>query len=623
VVHWVDRLTAPLAPRWTMQRQRARIAAELLLRHYEGAAVGRRTDGWYRATGTDANAAAGPGLARLREQARDLERNNPWAVSALDTIVDHAVGWGISAAPDKTSRSEVRAESIWKQWAETPACDADGQRNFYGLQKLAMRTTARDGEVLIRRRIRRPEDGLPLPVQLQVLEADFLDTAKEGTGTHGGGIVQGVEFDAIGRRTNYWLFKDHPGSQGVTARGTFNVTSVPVPASEILHIYDAKRPGQVRGVSWAAPVLLRMKDFDVFEDAALMKQQIAACTAVFTTDTDGTSPPMGGTDPTSPEIDRLEPGMIHNLPIGRDVKFVDPPMVNEHAAYCATILRAVAAGWGVTYEDLTGDYANMPFSAARMSRLRHWARVEDWRWQMLIPQFCDPVWAWAMQAALIMGKVNEIPAAVWTAQPAPMIDPSAEGLAYQRAIRSGIMSLSEAIKERGYDPDSLLAEIDADNKKLDKLGIILDSDARQTTQQGGPRNPLQRTVTSPAPAAQPAGTNGNGNASRNGHHVDPLALLAQVRALSDQIADVVAERMVAERRVDPAPATPPVTVEVSAPAPPPAQSIHVDVHTAEPERTTIKKRTPIRDKDGVILHVLEEAVPAEPAPDPDPVGQGF
>jgi len=184
--------------------------------------------------------------------------------------------------------------------------------------------------------------------------------------------------------------------------------------------------------------------------------------------------------------------------------------VSEHAAYSQTVLRAIAAGLGVTYEDMTGDFTELPFSAARMSRLRHWARVDDWRWQMLIPQFCDPVWAWAMQAAMIMG-LPEAPAAVWTAPPMPMIEPDKEGLAYQRNIRTGIMSLSEAIKERGYDPEDLLEEIAADWKLVDKLKLILDSDARRTTQQGGPReSSAQPADRSAAPTPVPAGTNGNG-----------------------------------------------------------------------------------------------------------------
>jgi capsid protein len=142
----------------------------------------------------------------------------------------------------------------------------------------------------------------------------------------------------------------------------------------------------------------------------------------------------------------------------------------------------------VTYEDLTGDYARMPFSAARMSRLRHWGRVEDWRWRTLIPQFCEPAWEWAMEAAVIAGLIGADPGrAEWTAPPPPLVDPVNEGLAYQRNIRTGIMSLSEALRERGYDPRMVLDEIAADNALLDKLGLILDSDARNTTQSGSPR----------------------------------------------------------------------------------------------------------------------------------------
>jgi len=105
---------------------------------------------------------------------------------------------------------------------------------------------------------------------------------------------------------------------------------------------------------------------------------------------------------------------------------------------------------------------------------------------MLIPQFCDPVWGWAMEVAGIFG-LKGAPAAAWTAPPLPMIEPDREGLAYQRNIRTGIMTLSESIRERGYDPEEVMAEMAADNAKLDKLGLILDSDARNTTQAGNPR----------------------------------------------------------------------------------------------------------------------------------------
>jgi len=410
-------------------------------------------------------------------------RNNGYAESALTTIGDHVVGWGIVAKPKVTNAA---AAEVWEEWAGTTACDADGRQDFAGLQKLVMRTVVESGEVLVRRRFRRPEDDLPLPLQLQILDPDYLDTLKTGLMLpNGGRIIHGVEFDVLGRRVAYWLFSEHPGAQ-ILGSGAIFGNSRRVPAEGVLHIYKQSRPGQVRGPSWFAPVLLRFKDFDEYEDATLMKQKIAACLAVLTSDVDGTAPPLGTSDDTQqPPIDSLEPGMVLNLPPGRSISVVEPPAVREYADYTRTSLRAIATGLGVAYEDLTGDYTGMPFSAARMSRLRHWARVDDWRWRTLIPQFCNPVWAWAMQAAEIMGVRNP-PGAEWTPPPAPFIDPAAEGLAITRNVRAGIQTLSDALRERGYDPAVVLREMAADNKLLDELGLVLDSDPRKTTQAGQP-----------------------------------------------------------------------------------------------------------------------------------------
>lgn len=485
--NWIDRVTGPIAPMWTLRRVRARIAAEQLARHYEGASRGRRTQGWRKSSG-DANAVIGPAITLLRENARDLVRNNPYAESALGTIADHAVGFGIVATPSKAAGKEItpavkaKALAAWQQWAETTACDADGRHDFYGLQKLVMRTIVESGEVLIRRRIRFESDGMPLNMQIQILDPDFIDTSKDliELPNGAGQIIQGVEFDPIGRRSAYWLFPEHPGSM----RPSMSFRSARIPAESVLHVFKPIRPGQVRAPSWFAPVLLRFKDFDEFEDATLMKQKIAACLSVLTTDVDGSAPALGSVDPEDPTLDQLGPGAVLNVPSGRDVKIVDPPQARDYAEYSKTQLRAIATGLGVPYEELTGDYGDMPFSAARMSRIRHWGRVEDWRWRILIPQFCDPVYRWAMDAAAILGQAPAGLEAVWTAPPAPMVDPVNEGLAYSRNIRAGVMSWQEMARERGYDPDALIKELTDDAARFDDNELILDCDARNTTQAG-------------------------------------------------------------------------------------------------------------------------------------------
>lgn len=471
---WLDRTILALAPKWGASRARARLIA----RHFEAASMGRRTSGWSRRN-ADANAAAaGAALANIRGQARDLVRNNAWARRGLDRIETATVGWGIR--PKAIGRNAELVAASWRQWAETTQCDAAGRLTFYGLQALIMRTVVESGEVLVRRRRRRPEDGLAVPLQLQILEPDHLDTSLDGIKSPAGGdIIQGVEFDAIGRRVAYWIFDQHPGGRTFTSPQSRRVA-----ASEILHVFRQERAGQVRGVSWFAPISVRLHDFDEFEDATLMKQKIAACLAAFVTDMDGTNAPLGGGGGTSSEPhDAFEPGMILNLPPGKAVTVANPPASTDHAAFSATALRGVAAGIGVTYEDLTGDYSQVNYSSARMARLAFNADVHHWRWNMLMPQFCAPAWGWMIEALALAGiETNAV--AKWTPPPAQMLDPDKEGSAAMRAIRSGQLTLDEMVREQGYDPDEHWEEYAAGLQRLDKLGIILDSDPRKTTSGG-------------------------------------------------------------------------------------------------------------------------------------------
>ncbi len=476
----IDRLMLAIAPRWTLERMRARAAALTLARHFEAAQPGRRTSGWAK-NGGDANATNLPALAALRWHARDLARNNGWAKQGVLVIGRNTVGWGIVPKPVASSQAaKERARELWKRWAETTECDADRRLTFSGIQRLAIETIAVSGEVLIRRR--RAEDGLAIPLQLQVLEPDFLDTAKDGfSGPSGGPIIQGVEFDQLGRRVAYWLFEQHPGANRVAGA---SFVSRRVPASDVLHVYRVERAGQVRGISWFAPAIVKLKDFDDYEDAVLMRQKIAACFAAFVTDMEGVATALGQPDSQDPHLETIEPGLVQYLPPGKDIRFAAPPAVSDNAGFSSTTLRRIAASIGVTYEDLTGDYSQVNFSSSRMARLAHWANVHDWRWNMLIPQLCNGAWGWAMEAANAAGLLMEEPGAEWTPPPMPMIEPDKEGLAYARLVRTGAMTHDEMVREQGSDPDTHWQEYAAGLKRLDELGIWLDSDVRRVSSAG-------------------------------------------------------------------------------------------------------------------------------------------
>src|SRR5512144_1061582 len=143
-MNWLDRAVGYVAPQAGLRRARHRAAMAALARSYEGARVGRRTEGWVVA-GTSANAEIGTALSRLRDRSRDLVRNNPYAAKATHAVVSNLVGTGIlPRARSADAGANESADKLWARFAE--ACDADGLTDFSGLQALVVRAMAESGE---------------------------------------------------------------------------------------------------------------------------------------------------------------------------------------------------------------------------------------------------------------------------------------------------------------------------------------------------------------------------------------------------------------------------------------------------------------------------------------------
>ncbi|MBF0175184.1 MAG: phage portal protein, partial [Magnetococcales bacterium] len=270
-MNMLDRIVVAISPERGLRRVRARGAIDVLRREYDGAKTGRRTDGWIT-PGHDANAEIAIASTRLRNRARDLVRNNPFAAKAVITYASSMVGSGIRPRPKAESKVlDAQITSLWEDFSNQ--CDADGRTNFYGIQTLMVRSMVESGECLLQMTNRPSSFGLAVPLQLRVLEADHLDVTRDQNLPGGGFIQQGIEFDSYGTRVAYWLYPQHPGSSNITAK----TVSIRVPASDVVHLFDRMRPGQNRGVTWFAPALLRMRDLDDYDEAELVRKKIEAC----------------------------------------------------------------------------------------------------------------------------------------------------------------------------------------------------------------------------------------------------------------------------------------------------------------------------------------------------------
>lgn len=431
-----------------------RIAHRLLGRSYEGAAAGRRTSGWGKMA--NQHGAAQAARAPLAQRARYLVANNPHAAAAKAAWVAALVGTGI--VPAVTGDLAAR----WTAW--TDEADADGLCDFYGLTAMMVGGMIVDGEALALM------IATPAGLRLRVLDPDQLDASLTRPLPNGGRIVNGVEFDMFGSRVAFWIVKERP-ELGLG----LNLQPVRVPAEDVIHLFRPDFPGQVRGVSWFAPAILRLADQDEWHGAQLTRQKVGALLAGIITTDDG-AVPFGGESQGDAIIGGLEPGSMIVLPPGKDVTFSTPPAIAEEANNFGRItLHEIAAALGLPYEVLTGDLAAVNYSSIRAGLVEWRRRIEMIQHNVIVFQALRPIWRrWAMLenlAGRIEGRIEDLLPVRWITPKQQWVDPGKDVQAEIDAINAGLMSRREAVAARGMDVAALDAEIAADKAREKALGL--------------------------------------------------------------------------------------------------------------------------------------------------------
>lgn len=487
----LDRMLAAIAPGWALRRMRNRLAWRNLSALYDGARNSRRTRGW-RTDSSGPNLEVQAGLAELRNRSRDLVRNNGWARAGLSQIVSYQVGTGILPRADTGDRAlDKEVDALFAAWAKR--CNRTGRADFFAIQAQIARSRAEAGESLalmlpltlpeMRRR------NLPVPLALQVVEPDHLDESYDQDG-NGLRIRQGIELDSAGAPIGYWLRPDHPGERD----GVFAKTSLfeRYDARDVLHVFEADRPGQLRGVPDLAAVMTRLRALDELEDAALEREKVQACLAAFVTSqaSAGRGPLERIEDNTGDPLKSFSPGMIERLLPGEDVKFAMPSGVGGFSETARHQLHAIAAGFGLTYDLLTGDLSQANYSSLRAGRLAFRRRLEQAQWLMLVPAF-ERIWERFIAAAIQVGALDPRAGGYpvkWAPPRFEMVDPLKDTTAMNAMVRSGFMTWGQAVGEMGWDPHAQAEEIKAWNAEFDEYGLILDADARRTGGSGGAQN---------------------------------------------------------------------------------------------------------------------------------------
>ncbi len=442
-------------------------------------------------------------IQTARARSQDAIRNNPWLRKALKLIVSHMIGCGIQPRPkltDKALRAEVL--QLWNDWIEQS--DADGVLGFYQQQALIARARRESGEVFVRYIVRRRDSGLVVPLQLQLIEADLCPLGFNQPSRR---IRQGIERDASGRRIAYWFHKEHPGDRWTPA----NIGDLQrIPATEILHHYFPDRPGQLRGAPEGISTLPRARNLDHYESAELTRKKNKArfSGAIWKENpednplTDAPANPVLielqkqltaleasaeylANDPTAlASADTLreqivleqekktfvdiEDGYMLQLGMSERIELYGGDTGNAALLdFLRSQLRAIAAGWGVPYELMTGDYADTNDRVMRVILNTFYRELEADQ-DHLGNQILQPIYRTWLNIAnfanvlRILGyfdRPREFQRSEWRAHAWNYVNPLQEVQTKILKIKHGLSSQTATVAEDGWDAE----EIDRQN----------------------------------------------------------------------------------------------------------------------------------------------------------------
>ncbi len=450
---------------------------------YAGAQHSRIVANWFTEL-NDPNEQLKDALASLRARSRQLVNDNGEAAGLLldfESDIVGATGARLqfrARTPRGLPRDVLnnRVEDGWAAWGKRGSCTVTGTESFAALQRLMIRTVIMDGEFLALR-VRGADNAYGYA--LQPIDPDLLDETENTTAVSGrNAVVMGVEVNRDGKPVAYHLWDRHPTLSGRVKRV--------VPARDVLHVFKRQRSGQVRGIPWFAPALITWKLGDRYTEAELYQSLLAAAQGGFFVNKDGGgfAPSLDAEGNPIPLVMEAVPGQATALPAGYEFQAWTPthPTAN-YSAFMKVVKRGMARAFGRSYASLTGDLSEVNFSSMRTDRVREMGQSRMHQNDLLIEQFCEPIFADWVTMAILSGQLGAVTLdaatvvgfASWMCAGWPWIDPVKDATAAMMELNMGATSIQRICAEKGRDFYEIIDEI-ADAKAYCELkGVTLDA----------------------------------------------------------------------------------------------------------------------------------------------------
>lgn len=425
----MDKVVSYLDPERGLSRLRARAMLAVAGQWLGGRSDRRATKNWKPTSGS-ADQDTLWDLPTMRDRSRDMIRNNPLALGAVNTTVTSTIGTGLSLSctPDakklkwddeKTQDWAALVESEFNAWARDPrACDAAKTLDFFRLQALAFRACLADGDIFAMlpmvKAVRQVYE-----TRVSLVEADRVCNNKRAMDTDL--LAGGVEKDTYGAPINYHILRKHPGGYQVAAMEWDIVPAFGQKTGRrnVVHLFEPRRVNQSRGFPYLAPVIEPLKQLGDYTQAELTAAVVSGMFTVFVKTEEGNGLDLGTASATETgtaagDDIKLGAGAIVDLADGEEIQTADPKRPNvAFDPFVQAILRQIGVALELPFELLIKHFTSS-YSAARAALLEAW-RFFKGRRAFMAAAFCQPIYEAWFEEAVATGR---IPAPGFFADPA-------------------------------------------------------------------------------------------------------------------------------------------------------------------------------------------------------------
>jgi lambda family phage portal protein len=379
--------------------------------------------------------------------------------------------------PDKPACDAII--DAYAQWSHSRNYSADGVLTRAATERLAISQIADTGEILAQLLI--GEDASDWGFAVHLLDPSRLDPqhCEDRRGTF---IKHGIEFAPNGRPVAYWLRRDNPLARPVAGTASHSGYFDVIPASQIVHAYIRERPGQLRGLPQMRTSCGRLRVLSDFEDCALVNARVGAAKMGFIVRPVDYEPLPSELDEDGDIYRDAEPGVIEDIGPG-DFREFNPQFPDAAIElFTRSILRSIASGLGVSYNNLASDLTSVNFSSIRQGALDErevWRGLQRW----FIAAFVRPIFDAWLSYSVLAGKIAvngqplhaqhleryrqcEFVGRTWA-----WIDPVSEMTAAEKAVNLKVKSRSAIVRDLGEDPWNTWNEIASEEADMVNLGI--------------------------------------------------------------------------------------------------------------------------------------------------------